>query len=96
MVDYFSVLSCWVKEGSWIPRCGGWHIDGFHMVCHDVLSLEAPFSCVILVLLWYIWGLHYLLMCYVKHEFYVIWDEVGQTLRWSSWCVSWSEFHVPL
>ena len=96
LVNYCPVISCWAHAGCWFDRCGGWISDGYHIVCHEVLSLETPCLCVISMLLWYLGGLLFLLLCCGGHGFYVNWYEVGRTLRCLSWYTSWSECYVPL
>ena len=40
LVDDCLFLSLWSHEEYWLTRCGVLRIDGCHMFCHEVLSLE--------------------------------------------------------
>ena len=83
-------------RGASLLGFGGWGVDFFHIVFHEVLSMETSCTCVIPVLCWYLVSFCYLFMCYGGNWFDAIWDDVWHTLGWPSWCASWLKCYAPI
>ena len=91
LVDYCPILSSWMYDGRWLSGCGCWSLDGCHMVGHEIFYLDLTCTYILSVYLWHSGTTICVLVCCRGHWFRIIWGNMGCTLGWPYWCLSWLE-----